>query len=47
MSNEETAFNHVREGIENAILSQMFGKKCYKIGGKAFVFFSKMQWFSN
>ena len=25
--------------IENAVSSQMFGKKCYKIGGKAFVSF--------
>ncbi len=39
MSDEETAFNRVGEAIENAVLSQMFGKKCYKIGGKAFISF--------
>ncbi|MCO4823508.1 hypothetical protein OAC63_00570 [Amylibacter sp.] len=39
MSDEETAFNRVGEAIENAVSSQMFGKKCYKIGGKAFLCF--------
>lgn len=39
MSVEENAFSATGHSIPDAIASQMFGKKCFKIGGKAFVCF--------
>jgi len=39
MSDEEKQFHLVGESIDDAIKGQLFGKQCYKIGGKAFVCF--------
>ena len=37
MSDSETEFHKIGDAIDNAVRSQMFGKKCYKINNKAFV----------
>lgn len=39
LSKAEAAFHKVGSSIDGAEASQMFGKKCYKAGGKAFVCF--------
>jgi hypothetical protein len=39
MEQEERAYRNALENISNAVKSQMFGKPCYKIRGKAFVCF--------
>lgn len=39
MTAEESAFRTVCEQLSGAEASQMFGKPCYKIGGKAFACF--------
>lgn len=39
MSRPESAYHRAVEGITSAVSSQMFGKLCYKINGKAFVCF--------
>ena len=39
MEKEELAYTQAAEVNSNAEKSQMFGKPCYKIGGKAFVSF--------
>lgn len=39
MSENEADYIKVGSGIENATQSQMFGKPCFKIGGKAFTCF--------
>lgn len=39
MSDAESAFLEIGNAISGAAASQMFGKKCFKIGGKAFVCF--------
>ena len=36
---EETLFYAIGEKLEGAVKSQMFGKPCFKIGGKAFISF--------
>lgn len=39
MSQSEQAFHRIGETIPHAVASQMFGKKCYKMEGKAFTCF--------
>lgn len=39
MSPEEQLYLSVGESIEDAVRSQMFGKPCFKVNGKAFVSF--------
>lgn len=39
MTEEETLFYSIGQKIENTEQSQMFGKPCFKIGGKAFICF--------
>lgn len=39
MSQSEQAFHAIGQNIPQAVASQMFGKKCYKIDGKAFTCF--------
>ncbi|KAF5044420.1 hypothetical protein DSECCO2_492040 [anaerobic digester metagenome] len=39
MTTEEKKFTEIGLSIENAVQSQMFGKPCFKINGKAFVCF--------
>jgi hypothetical protein len=39
MNKEEEFYISIGQKIENAEQSQMFGKPCFKIGGKAFVCF--------
>ncbi|MGJ8528388.1 hypothetical protein [Maritalea sp.] len=39
MSDPETSFYAVGETFMDAEASQMFGKKCFKVGGKAFTSF--------
>ena len=39
MTEQEQAFHVVGENIPNGVASQMFGKKCYKVEGKALVCF--------
>jgi len=39
MSVEEDLFHSIGNAIEGATKGQLFGKHCYKIGGKAFVCF--------
>jgi len=39
MTTEEKNFAEIGLSLENAVQSQMFGKPCYKINGKAFVCF--------
>jgi hypothetical protein len=39
MSTAETTFLATGNKLEDSVLSQMFGKPCFKIGGKAFVSF--------
>lgn len=39
MNDAEDAFSATGHAIPDAIASQMFGKKCFKVGGKAFVCF--------
>ena len=46
MLEEEEYYNHIAASIEEAVVSQMFGKPCLKIKGKAFAsFFNKMMVF--
>jgi|GEM_PF-345337 len=39
MTTEEKKYAEIGLSIENAVQSQMFGKPCFKINGKAFVCF--------
>ncbi len=39
MTQSEQAFHAIGQDIPHAVTSQMFGKKCYKMDGKAFVCF--------
>lgn len=39
MSDSESKFYAIGEALANAEKSKLFGKPCYKIGGKAFVCF--------
>ena len=39
MTKEEELYTSIGQNLENAEQSQMFGKPCFKIGGKAFVCF--------
>jgi hypothetical protein len=39
MSSEEIFYNGVGDSLKGAEKSQMFGKPCYKTGGKAFISF--------
>lgn len=39
MTQEEILYLEIGEKLENAISSQMFGKPCFKINGKAFICF--------
>ncbi len=39
MSREESLYHEVAEKIDGSVKSQMFGKPCYKINGKAFCCF--------
>jgi hypothetical protein len=39
MKEEQTLFEEIGKKIKEAELSQMFGKPCFKAGGKAFVCF--------
>jgi hypothetical protein len=42
MTKEEKAYTDAGEAVKNAEASQMFGKPCYKVNGKAFLcFFEK------
>lgn len=36
---EESLFHTIGESISESVKGQLFGKSCYKIGGKAFVCF--------
>lgn len=39
MSEPEQAFHTIGDSLAQAVASQMFGKKCYTLEGKAFVCF--------
>jgi len=39
MTPEEKQYSNIGLSLENAVQSQMFGKTCFKINGKAFVCF--------
>jgi hypothetical protein len=39
MTKEETLFLAIGQKIKNADQSQLFGKPCFKINGKAFICF--------
>lgn len=39
MTKEETAYLEAGKSIDDAVESQMFGKPCFKINGKAFISF--------
>lgn len=39
MTEEQTLFHSISESIQDSEKSQMFGKPCYKVNGKAFVCF--------
>lgn len=39
MTKEEILYIEIGQGLENAVQSQMFGKPCFKINGKAFTCF--------
>jgi hypothetical protein len=39
MTKEEKLYTSTGQNLENAEQSQMFGKPCFKIGGKAFICF--------
>lgn len=39
MSKEETLYTTIGHNIPEAVQSQMFGKPCFKINGKAFICF--------
>lgn len=41
MTKEEELYNTIGEQISGALQSQMFGKPCFKINGKAFICFFK------
>ncbi|MBK8582218.1 MAG: hypothetical protein LKM36_05485 [Flavobacteriales bacterium] len=41
MTTEETLYTAIGQNIKNAEQSQMFGKPCFKITGKAFICFFK------
>lgn len=42
MTQEEKTFHSIGNSLDNAVEGHLFGKPCYKIGGKAFVcFFEK------
>jgi hypothetical protein len=43
MTNEEQLYNTAASKVKDAVGSQMFGKPCYKIGGKAFVCFFQQE----
>ncbi len=43
MTNEEQLYNAAASEVKGAVASQMFGKPCYKIGGKAFVCFFQQE----
>jgi len=39
MENPQEAYLRIGRGVENATESQLFGKPCFKVGGKPFVSF--------
>ena len=39
MKEEETLYNSIGQKLKGALQSQMFGKPCFKINGKAFMCF--------
>ncbi len=39
MTNEETLYTAIGQKLTGAVQSQMFGKPCFKISGKAFICF--------
>lgn len=39
MTKADLYFHELGDGFDQAIASQMFGKKCYKFSGKAFICF--------
>ncbi|MBL7691191.1 MAG: hypothetical protein JNM41_06340 [Flavipsychrobacter sp.] len=43
MTNEEQLYNAAASKVNGAVAGQMFGKPCYKIGGKAFVCFFQQE----
>lgn len=43
MTNEEQLYNAAASKVSGAVASQMFGKPCYKTGGKAFVCFFQQE----
>ncbi|MEL6593041.1 MAG: hypothetical protein AAFQ68_23275 [Bacteroidota bacterium] len=43
MTEQETLFHTVGSSIDGAVKSQLFGKPCYKINGKAFVCFFEQE----
>ncbi len=43
MTKEETLFESIGSNIDTAERSQMFGKPCYKVNGKAFVCFFQQE----
>ncbi len=47
MSKEEILYVSIGQKMKSAEQSQLFGKPCFKINGKAFICFSKTKWFLN
>ncbi len=43
MTNEEQLYSAAASKVKDAVASQMFGKPCYKVGGKAFVCFFQQE----
>jgi hypothetical protein len=43
MTLEQQLYLEIGQGITNAVESQMFGKPCFKINGKAFICFFQEQ----
>ncbi len=39
MTTQEELFYQIGNGIPNSVAGQLFGKKCFKINGKAFICF--------
>lgn len=39
MTTEEEAYLSIGKGLNGAVESQLFGKPCFKVGGKAFISF--------
>ncbi|MBI5541006.1 MAG: hypothetical protein HY951_13155 [Bacteroidia bacterium] len=39
MTKEEKLYNNIGQNLKDAVISQMFGKPCLKINGKAFACF--------